>query len=222
MSNYQTCSLGGTLGGSLENLTLNSSTNGRSRSRLAGRNLTQSFATSASDDNRNADGRQRMDHRRQLSAMAVQSQSNDGDVENSRSIDVSMLSAMEYNRSGCDEAEDDDDDLANIAPISTDGQMGAVDVEILDTTHDSSCSQSGTPSRKVPWANRKNLSLSFDSDENAEEETENGSNSPQSTDLAPIETTAAEPMLSPAKNSAAMINGAGLCQTDSGFNEMEM
>lgn len=156
--------------------------NGRSRSRLAGGMPASPIADSAI-------GRQRIDHQRQLSALRNH-QHDDTNADDT--IDVSMLSATE---------EDE--------RFGGDSQSNS-----MNGSPDSCCSQSqsGTPSRKMRRANRKNLSLSFDSDEFVEAESGSRSGNENVAAKAPA----------PATDSAAMRVGAGLCQTDSGFNDVEM
>lgn len=210
---YRTCSLGGTLGGSLENMTLGSNAaaaavvEGRSRSRLAVRNLSRSFGSSG--------GRER-------------------DERRSSGLDALMLSVDRLRRH-------DNGTPERRRSRSTGADDDTVDGSSPDSTTGSCSVHSGTPSRKVSWSNRKNLSLSFD-DDCAKDEGDVQDDGPDDDgdkdDAKPNNSLALMPAdvnvsmvdvsevghrkLDVAGAGDSMTAAKGLCQTDSGFNEMEV
>lgn len=212
---YRTCggSLGGTLGGSLEHLTLSSSSKslGRSRSRLTldveppGQQYIGDDAWMASAESVHECQPEQDELIMGLPVEPTETGASDDTVDEDEEVEIDL-----------------DDDI------------------VLDGSPNSSCSQhSGTPTRKVRWAKRKNLSLSFgstslfedDGFEAADEDRDDNS------ELSGIESVVDGAILDKVVESGgntvaelteeqldklAETAAKGLCQTDSGFNDIDV
>lgn len=104
------------------------------------------------------------------------------------------------------------DTLSNSAPPASSGKME----RSMNSSSDSPDSQhSGTPSRKLRRANRRNLSLSFGSSQFLNDDNESIMAEPNQDYLAAVSAKTQQPPPSDKVTSAL------LSQTDSGFNDME-
>lgn len=121
--------------------------------------------------------------------------------------------------------DDDDDDRENVGPDCD--MMGAASATSPSSSRTSSSNSpdsqhSGTPSRKLRRANRKNLSLSFSSSQFLSDESmveqEALMHHAQQPPATSIESVDKECLAQPIDQH---VGGLLLSQTDSGFNEME-
>lgn len=127
----------------------------------------------------------------------------------------------------CDDTVDEDEDV----DIDLDGDIG------LDGSPNSSCSQhSATPTRKVRWAKRKNLSLSFGSPSHFEDDGFEAADEDDDDngELSGIEAVVDGAILDKVVDGVladlteeqmdklAETAAKGLCQTDSGFTDIDV
>lgn len=214
---YRTCC--SLLGGSLENLTLAAGLD-RSRSRLAARNLSRSFdgpsarrrgTENGHDDDGRADGG-----------------GGGGGRDFDDDGDAAFASPSRRSTGAADDTvfdDDDDDGEEDNDEDDDDGGGGC------GGSPDSSCSQhSGTPSRKGRWPNRKNLSLSFTSashgngDGDGADDANGADDAGVAARVEHVDVVGSNVSMADVsdRRATSSLVAKGLCQTDSGFNDMEV